>query len=576
MVTMFKILARFWRLLVPCVKAPGGKAGLALFAVAVALNLGAVYASLRLTRWTGEFYSAVEKVDAAQVYYQIGIFALIVGLNSARGLAHEYIRKVIEIRWRRSLTDHAINLWTTNKAYWFLANDGDSRIDNPDQRIAEDCRLFTKGLLGEALDLIGEVVGLVSYVALLWSLANFPLSLAFVGLDYEIPRYMVWSAFIYVAICSVITHVLGYPLKGLLTEQQKREASFRFAMARWRGSFDEVALAGGEAVEKEGFKRRFDAVANNWGHLIRRELILGLFTYPFRHSVLRIPLFVALPGYLAGHVAFGGLMQLSMAFSNVVTTLSWFIFSYRNLADLVATAARLDNFLLAAEAAGKQRVSTISTTDNGDALAPRVKDLRLYTPDKHELASLGEMPLAAGGAVWLQGRSGIGKTTLVKALAGLWHHRDGQVIWPTSQSMFLSQKPYLPTGTLLEAAIYPALADEVDEKRAIAVLHEVGLGHRPDTLLVGQDDAPDGLSGGEVQRLALARLLIHKPKWAILDEATSALDEKAERALLSLLREKLPNTAFLIVSHRKPEGIGAFSTIGLSEPIILPSTMATA
>lgn len=573
---MFKILARFRRLLLPCIKAPGGTLSLALFALAVALNLGAVYASIRLTRWTGEFYSAVEKVDATQVYHQIGIFALIVGLNSARGLAHEYIRKVIEIRWRRSLTDHAINLWTANKAYWFLANGNEQRIDNPDQRIAEDCRLFTKGLLGEALDLIGEVVGLFSYVVLLWSLANFPLSLGSIGIDYEIPRYMVWSAFVYVAICSVITHVLGYPLKSLLTEQQKREASFRFAMARWRGSFDEVALAGGEEVEKDGFKRRFDAVANNWRHLIRRELILGLFTYPFRHSVLRIPLFVALPGYLAGHVAFGGLMQLSMAFSNVVTTLSWFIFSYRNLADLVATAARLDNFLLAAQVAGQQKAASGMMQPSDGTPSPHVENLTLYTPDSRELASLGTIALAPAGAIWLQGRSGIGKTTLVKTLAGLWQHRHGHAEWPVDQSMFLSQKPYLPTGTLLDAAVYPALGREADEKQAMAVLDTVGLGHRSADLLIGQDDAPDGLSGGEVQRLALARVLFHKPKWVVMDEATSALDEKAERELLSILREKLPETAFFIVSHRKPDGIGSFSTISLSEPANSPSTMMPA
>lgn len=573
---MFTVIARFRRLLIPCLKAPGGKVSLVLFIVAVALNLGAVYASLRLTRWTGEFYSAVEKVDAAQVYYQIGIFALIVGLNSARGLAHEYIRKIIEIRWRRALTDHAINLWTTNKAYWFLANGGEQRIDNPDQRIAEDCRLFTKGLLGEALDLIGEVVGLFSYVALLWSLANFPLSLAFAGIDYEIPRYMVWSAFLYVAVCSVITHLLGYPLKSLLTEQQKREASFRFAMARWRGAFDEVALAGGEAVEKEGFRRRFDAVANNWRHLIRRELILGLFTYPFRHSVLRIPLFVALPGYLAGHVAFGGLMQLSMAFSNVVTTLSWFIFSYRNLADLVATTARLDNFLLAAQAAGQQGAGPAMQGQDREIPQPRVENLTLYTPDRRQLLTLGGMALAPGGTVWLNGRSGIGKTTLVKALAGLWQHRDGNSKWPRQRSMFLSQKPHLPTGTLLDAAAYPAPASEIDEDRATAALDAVGLGHRPPSLLVGQDDAPDGLSGGEVQRLALARLLFHEPDWVVMDEATSALDGEAERDLLALLRERLPKTGFLIVSHRKPDGIGAFSTIDLSDTTISPSVTATA
>lgn len=556
---MFKIIAQFTRLLRPCISAPGGRATLALFALALALNLGSVYASLRLTRWTGDFYSAIEKVNAPEVLRQIGIFAVIIALNSTRGLAHEYIRKVIEIRWRRSLTRYAIDLWTNNKAYWHLANAADTRIDNPDQRIAEDCRLFTKGVLGEALDLIGEIVGLFSYIALLWTLASFPLSLAFIGLDIEIPRYMIWAAFLYVAISSTITHVLGKPLKGLISEQQKREASFRFSMARWRTSFDEVALSGGEAAERRGFDQRFEAVAGNWKHLIRRELALGCFIYPFRHSVLRIPLFVALPGYLAGHVAFGGLMQLGMAFANVVTTLSWFIFSYRDLSDLVATSGRLDAFLRAAEAAGARHRSVCTDTDG----EMRLENVVIRTPEGNTLITLGRLTVKPGEAIWLRGPSGIGKTTLVKTLAGLWPHAEGRIHWPKAATMFLPQKPYNPSGTISDAVAYPGIVRDFDRVKIDAALDEVGLSHLDPEKRVSDDDRSPGLSGGEMQRLALARLLLHQPQIAVLDEATSALDAQSEGRLFTLLRLSLPRTTFVIIAHRQPAGHDHLRTIDL-------------
>jgi putative ATP-binding cassette transporter len=556
---MFKILAQFARLLGPCIRAPGGRVTLLLFGLALALNLGSVYAAVRLTLWTGEFYSAIEKVNAPEVLRQIGIFALIIALNSTRGLAHEYIRKVIEIRWRRSLTSHAIDLWTRNKAYWHLANAENARIDNPDQRIAEDCRLFTKGLLGETLDLIGEVVGLFSYLALLWTLASFPLSLDFIGLDVEIPRYMIWAAFLYVAISSTITHLLGKPLKRLISEQQKREASFRFAMARWRTSFDEVALSNGEAAERRTFDQRFEAVAGNWRHLIRRELVLGCFTYPFRHSVLRIPLFVALPGYLAGHVAFGGLMQLGMAFSNVVTTLSWFIFSYRDLSDLVATSGRLDSFLRAAKAAGAPH----RPTDADAGTEMRLENLILRTPDGRELIALDQLKVEPGETIWLQGPSGIGKTTLVKTLAGLWPHAEGQISWPKKRTMFLSQKPYNPSGSLSDAVAYPQLVGTVDAATIESVLRDVGLAHLDPEKPVAGDDRSPGLSGGEMQRLALARLLLHRPQIAVLDEATSALDVDAEAKLFTLLRKRLPDATLMIIAHRRPAGHDHLRTITL-------------
>jgi putative ATP-binding cassette transporter len=548
---------------------------LVLFVIIVALSLGSVYATLRIVEWTGNFYSAIQKVDGPESLRQIGIFALIIALNSVRGLTAEYLRKILEIRWRKTLTDAALDLWTRDKAYWHLSQSATHRIDNPDQRIAEDCRLFVKGMLGEALDLIGRVVGLFSYLAVLWGLSNFPLSLAAIGIDLEIPRYMIWAAFIYVALSSGITHLLGRPLKGLLAEQQKREASFRFSMARWRTAFDEVALSGGEEAEKRIFRNRFAAISSNWQKLIRRELILGSFTFPFQHSVLRIPLFVALPGYLAGHVAFGGLMQLGTAFSSVVTTLSWFIFSYRDLCDLVATSSRLDNFMQAAKAT-HARSSTLTRRESVDGLA--LQAVSLTTPEGRPLLSVADFRLQPGETVWLRGISGIGKTTLVKAIAGLWPYGAGRIGMAAGDWMFLPQKAYLPLGTIFDAAAYPSAAISIGEPAIRRALSAVGLEHRAsgamDALPAG-DIACEGLSGGELQRLGLARILIHQPDWVVLDEATSALDDDAEAHLLALLRQTLPHTAFVIIAHRPPQGIDGIRVIDLDHSTSIGATIPT-
>lgn len=560
---MLKIAGQFQRLIGLCVRSPGGKINLALFLLITALTLGSVYASVRLVEWTGAFYSAVEKVNASEVLRQIGVFGIIVALNSARHLLAEYLRKVLEIRWRRALTDVAIDRWTANKAFWHLAQAKTDRIDNPDQRIAEDCRLFVSGLLSETLDLISRIVGLVSFIAILWGLSDFPLSLAFIGIDLDIPHYMVWAAFLYVAISSALTHLLGRQLKGLFAEQQHREADFRYAMARWRTSFDEVALSDGEDAEKRIFRTRFDALAANWRKLITRELILGGFTYPFNHSVLRIPLFLALPGYLAGHVAFGGLMQLSTAFSQVVTTLSWFIFSYRDLADLVATSARLDNFMQSATASTGD-FAAIRRSERGDVV--QLNDLALDTPDGRNLLAIGNLTVNPGECVWLRGHSGLGKTTLMKAVAGLWRHGTGEVHRPIDGWMFLPQKPYLPLGTLIEAAAYPSTVDRFGEKQIRAVLGDVGLQHRIDDGAAGGFDAAEGLSGGELQRLAIARLLIHAPRWVVLDEATSALDPAAETELLALVRSRLPQTALILIAHRPPPMSQDVRTVDLAPP----------
>ena len=560
---MTRVLAQFWHLLGLCISGRGGKLGLVLFVAVVALKLAGVYATLRIISWTKDFYSALEAVDAKAALTQIGIFGIIVLLNSIRELSSQYLNKLVLIRWRKSLTEAVRDRWLRGKAYWRMA-DG-SGVDNPDQRIADDCRLFVSGMLSEALDLITNIVAIFSYVALLWQLSSFPLSLAFIGIDFEIPRYMLVAAFVYVGLCSLLTHVLGSPLKKLYVEQQRREADFRFALARMRSNVDEIALLNGEDAERRTLDNRFGGIMGNWRRLINRELILSCFTYPYQHTVLRIPLFVALPAFLAGSVNFGGLMEVSTAFSSVVTTLSWFIFSYRDLADLVAASSRLDGFLRSTDGG----TASVVKGDDGPL---RISGLELRLPDGRALLGVKELTIAPGEAAWLAGASGLGKTTLVKAIAGLWPHANGRIETPRGSMLFLPQRTYVPIGDIMDAVSYPARAEAFSPEAREAALEAVGLGNRLDVALGTGEAGTGGLSGGELQRLALARLLLHRPDFAFLDEATSALDVAAETELLALLRRELPETAFILVAHRKPQGLGALTTVELGVAPTAPAT----
>lgn len=560
---MNSMLVRIWRLLKLCTAAPGGRIGILYFLIVLALNLAGIEVTLRLISWSADFYNALQKLDGAEAVRQIGVFAILTVIGSGLYLSATYIRKLLQICWRQTLTDAALSRWLDNKAYWHVGETGQPVLDNPDQRIAEDCRIFVMRVTEEALDMISAVVGLISYVAVLWQLSSFPLSLTLFGIAVEIPHYMVWAAPVYVAICSGMTHILGAPLMRLNVEQQKREANFRFALTRFREAKEAVALASGETVERAIMDERFRRIISNWRRLIGRELILGCFTRPYMSTVLRIPMFLALPAFLAGHVTLGGLMQLASAFQNVVTKLSWFIFSYGELAELAAASARLDGFLTQMEEVGARSRSSARLVSDNQVLS--IHDLKVRDPQGNVLVSLPRLRVRQGETVWMNGPSGLGKSTLIKAIAGLWPHYEGHIETPAGRQFYMAQKTYLPLGSFASAATYPLSPVEVGDVRRL--LQRVGL---PPHVIRADSDVPENgkesafnLSGGELQRIAIARILAARPAWVFLDEATSALDARAEEELLSLLRNELPDAAFIVVAHREPVGLGPLRQVDM-------------
>lgn len=547
-----RTIAQLYRLACLCGGGTGWQVGLLFCVLILAANIADVYIGVVFISWYKDFYDALEKVDVSATVHQVGIFFMLTAVSASIYLAGQYIQKILLMRWRLRLNSIVLNAWLSNKTYWKLRPGfSEDHIENPDQRIADDCRLFVKALLQETIGLISRVIGLFTYLWVLWSLSSFPLQFTLFETEITIPRYMVWAAFLYVILSSFLTHKLGAPLKNLLFAQQRREADYRYALARIRDSADAVALANGEEAERRLLDRRFQGIMDNWYRMIVREFILGLFSRPYFQTVLRIPLFLALPAYLAGRLTLGGLMQVSQAFSSVVTSLSWFIFRYKDLSDWVATSNRLSEFLDKANTAHGLEAN-IQHVPNGTSVL-QLSNFRLQTPRGDILQLPETLSIQAGERIWLNGNSGVGKSTLLKALAGIWPFGSGLVEHPAGwKPVFMSQEIYLPLCNLQENASYPIAPTELPQGQLDKLIKAVGLEHRAGQFDIEGSESVDGLSGGEKQRLAFLRILAAEPDWIFLDESTSALDETSEKQLIKLLIHSLPEATIILVSHKKP------------------------
>jgi len=529
-----------------------GRALLLLGAV-VALNLSLVGMTVVLTYWQRAFYNALEQKDAATFWALLVLggeadgtwfpgFCVIAAAYILIAVYALYLRQALQIRWRRWLTERYLAEWLSDRAYYRIALT-DPVTDNPDQRIADDIRLFVDDTLGLGLGLMNSVVTLFSFIFVLWSLSG-PLEVFGV----TIPGYMVWVAILYSVIGTWIAHLIGRPLIRLNFLQQRVEADFRYALVRVRDNVEGVALYGGEADEKRGLTTRFRALMENWWGIMVATKRLTFFTAGFTQVASIFPIVVAAPAYFAGRIPLGGLIQTSSAFGQVQGALSWFVDNYARLTEWRATVERLTGFHRAIVAA--------RTTDDGVRAAPGagqavvLDGVTLAVPGGRVLVEDAALRIERGEAVLITGASGSGKSTLFRAIAGIWPFGRGSVTIPEgARALFLPQRPYIPLGTLRRAVCYPLDATEVPEAAVREALEAVGLPRLAERL--DEEDAWDRrLSGGEQQRLAFARALLVKPDFLFLDEATASLDPDGEATLYRLLGERLAGTAVLSIAHR--------------------------
>ena len=544
-----------WRLLLPYWRSDERRRAFALLAAIVGLNLGAVYILVLLNAWNRSFYDALQQHDAGAFARQLGRFCLLAAAFIVSAVYRQYLTQVLEMRWRRWLTHHFLHGWLGGGAYYRLERAG-RETDNPDQRIAEDLRAVAGGTLGLATGLLNAVVTLVSFVGILWGLSG-SLAIPLGGTTLTIPAYMVWAAVLYAIVGSILTHRVGRPLVRLHASQQRREADFRFGLVRLRETAEEVALYRGESLEQRGLGARFTRIVDNWWELLRAQKRLTWFTTGYGQAANVFPILVAAPRYFAGAIQLGELMQIASAFGRVQDALSWFVDSYGQLAEWKASVARVLTFAdgMRDLAAGADRDAGIRTVpDSPDEIALAAVDISV--PAGAPLLRDVNVVIRRGERVLLAGPSGSGKSTIFRAIAGLWPHGAGEIRRPGSGDMlFLPQRPYLPIGSLRQAVAYPADPASVGEAAIIAALGRCRL----DKLVERLDDEEHWaqvLSPGEQQLLALARALLHAPRWLFLDEATSALDASTEEHVYRELGRKLPYTTIVSIAHRP--GVAAY------------------
>ncbi len=525
-----------------------------LLAVVVALNLSLVGMTVLLTYWQRAFYNALEAKDwdafiallftwhTTESEGFLPSFTIVAALYILIAVYQLYLRQALQIRWRRWLTEVYLTQWLEGRAYYRMALT-DPETDNPDQRIAEDARMFVDSTLVLGLGLMNSVVTLGSFVLVLWSLSG---PLAVLGI--EIPGYMVWVALVYALAGTTLAHFIGRPLIRLNFTQQKVEADFRYALVRFRENVEGIALHGGEADEKRGLTERFHALMENWWSIMTATKRLTFFTAGYTQVAVVFPIVVAAPAYFAGRIPLGGLIQTSSAFGQVQGALSWFVDNYRELTEWRATVERLTGFTRAVATARAAGTGPVAATGSDAGLV--IDDVTLALPDGRKLIEHGAARVAPGEAVVITGASGSGKSTLFRAIAGIWPFGGGRVSLPaTGRALFLPQRPYIPLGSLKRAVCYPEDEAGFTDAQVAEALEAAELGHLVPRLHEAES-WDRRLSGGEQQRLALARALLLKPDWLFLDEATASLDPGAEERLYARLKERLPGTALISIAHR--------------------------
>jgi putative ATP-binding cassette transporter len=518
-----------------------------LFAV-VLLTLGMVYLTVLLNQWNNAFYSALQDKNLVAFRGQLFRVTWLICIFILLAVYQVYLNQMLEIRWRRWLTDRYLRAWLADGAYYRMQL-VTRETDNPDQRIAEDVHLLASHTLGLFTGGLRAIVTLVTFVAILWGLSGtFTVPLG--GLSITVPGYMVLVAVLYALFGTFLTDWLGRPLVRLNFDRQRYEADFRFSLVRFRENTEGVALYRGETDEFRGFRRRFEDVVGNWWDIMRRQKRMSYFTSGYGLGAWIVPSIVAAPRYFRGELGLGGLMQTSQAFQQVQDALSFFVQSYKEIAAWCAVVERLAGFERALEHVRQQSSESGVRRVEGRPTHLTVEGVDLDLPDGQPLMTNINLSLRQGETVLLGGASGSGKSTLVRAIAGIWPFGHGEIhVPPGARVLFLPQRPYLPIGLLRDAVSYPMPAAGVDDQTLREALEAVEL---PE--LAGRLDETAHwalqLSPGEQQRIAFARALVQKPDWLFLDEATSALDEETEGRLYRLMRKRLPEAMMFSIGHR--------------------------
>ncbi|MFM0348228.1 ABC transporter ATP-binding protein/permease [Paraburkholderia sp. RL17-347-BIC-D] len=520
----------------------------------IAMDLLLVGINARLNTWNRDFYNALEGRNVREFPQLMLLFSALAFAFVAISVYNRYLRQMLGFQWRQWLTTRYLQEWLGDGTFYGIERD--RLTDNPDQRIAVDLDLFATTTLSLTLDLLSTLETLVWFSIVLWSTAG-ALAVMIVGTPVQIPGYMLWAAIVYAIAGSLLTNKVGHPLVSINYQLQRVEADFRFGLIRLRENAEQVAFYDGMRAEESTAQDLFGRIRENWWRVMKYTRRYS-FVLNFYGQIAEIfPIVVASPRYFAGLFSFGTLMQIADAFGSVSESLSWFINNYDTLVQWRATVNRLREFRRVMHLPHLKESVSPATEHRGinlhyvDKSQFATHNLTLALPNGETLANVRDITVKLGSRWLVRGPSGSGKSTLLRALAGLWPFGNGSIDAPVNaHMMFIPQQSYLPVGTLKTVLTYPAATANFSDEECCEALCLCRLKGYVDRLHES-DHWWRILSPGEQQRLAAARVLMHKPDYVFLDEATSALDTENEAYLYHLLTERLPNGAIVSVTHRK-------------------------
>ena len=526
-----------------------------LVLIFVAAQLGAL---VGLNAWQRLFFDALDHKSAAEVLTAISWVPIIVAGYALALSGVVVARMLLQVSWRRWLTLHLAGWWIADQRYYRMTL-VDEEQTAPEFRIAEDVRLAIEPLVEFALGLITATVTAITFAAILWQVAG-SISVPVGGSVIVIPFYMAIAAILYAVMASLSAYLTGRPLVRRVAHKNQMEAEFRAEMTRLREHAESIALIRGDDDERASVHDNYRRLFSSWLAIIRQQGVIALVLNSNGALFPIIPLLLVAPKYLSGELSLGAVMQVAAAFSAVQSALIWFVDNFVRLAEWYASLTRVDELVEALEdldmgsiMAGEGEIELGISQDK----AIHIENLSLAHRNGRVVIADASVIIEKGEKVLITGASGTGKSTLIRALAGLWPWGSGSITVPPGQVIaFVPQKPYIPVATLREVMLYPHADRPIDDSVILAAMKRCGLGYLGKHL----DDDEDGwdrtLSGGERQRIAFARLVIHKPDIIVMDEATSALDEDSQADLLQLLREDLAEATVISVGHRP--GLEAF------------------
>ena len=514
-----------------------------LLVVIISLTGSSVYIATSINSWYKEFWDTIQNYDIDGFKHQLIIFVVLASIHVVVSVYNAYLKSCLAINWRTWLTGKTMTRWLESDNYYKLQL-ADKNTDNPDQRIAEDLNMFVSSTIVLIIGTATDLAMMISFGVVLWQLSS-AVDITIMGMSIHLPDgYMCYLALLYAILGTALTFYLGKPLVKLNFRQQRYEADFRFSLIRVRENSESIALYKGEEEENKYLRQSFSDLVANYIKLIVCTKRLGFLTLGYSQTAVIFPMLISAPLYFAKIITMGSIMQISSAFGRVQDSLSTLVSNFTSWASWKSVVDRLALFYLSMEEVEKLRCIAIEK----NATKLEVRDLQIKSPRDKLLLDHVNLDLSSGESLLIRGASGCGKSTLIKALAGIWPYTQGQVRYLNeAKVLFLSQKPYLPQGSLRLAASYPSAP--IEDGRTEQFFKLVGLEH-----LIPHLDEVDTwshiLSLGEQQRVAIVRALLNQPDMLFLDEASSAMDEQSESLVYDLLNQYLPHCIMISVGHR--------------------------